>query len=112
MHPERVDVGRTEIAPVDEVDAELEGGLRASHHLGFVDSEKVVEVLHLRQRRFADADDADLFRFNQGHAVSLARQHRHKRCRGHPAGGTAAKDHDLQGLVHEPVSVPRQSRVM
>src|SRR3546814_5010541 len=58
---EGMNVAVTRAPPIHKFDAEFEGGLRRLHKLGFVEPEEVVEILHLRQRRFADADGADLF---------------------------------------------------
>jgi hypothetical protein len=100
-----MDVALADPAPVDELDAELEGGIGRRHERRLVDAERLVERAQMRQRRLADADDADLLRFDQldaaapGHAL-------HQRRRGHPAGGAAA-EHDDAGkgrACHAPLS--------
>src|SRR3546814_6187271 len=65
---EGVDVAVALTPPIDEFDAEFEGRLGRLHELGFVEPEEVVEILHLRQRRLADADGADLFGFDEADA--------------------------------------------
>ena len=57
---EGMDVGMAEARPVDELDAELEAGLRGAHELDFVDPHGAVVVDDRRDRGFAHADGADL----------------------------------------------------
>ena len=52
-------------APVDELDAELERALAGGEEFVLVDPDHVVERMQRRDRRFADADGADLVRFDQ-----------------------------------------------
>ena len=74
VHPERVNVRRARESPIDELDAEFEGGLRPAHDLGFVDAHDIVEILHVREGRFAHPDDADVVGFDEAHRAAIARQ--------------------------------------
>jgi hypothetical protein len=47
----------------------------------------------MRERRFADADHADRFGFDQVNR-SMTGQQSHKGRRGHPTGGAAADHHN------------------
>src|SRR3546814_12841764 len=51
--------------PVDELDAQFVGRVGGAHEVGLVDPEQRVEQHDLRDRRLADADGADLLRFDQ-----------------------------------------------
>ena len=53
-----------ELGPVPKFDAELEGRLRFAHDIVFVDAEQGVEGANRRNGGFADADGADLGRFD------------------------------------------------
>ena len=97
---ERVDVARAFRAPVDEIDPELERRLGRPHHIGFVDADGIVEILDVRQGRFADPDDPDLVGFDKADPAPARREQRNQPCGRHPTGGAAAKDHDFKGLVH------------
>jgi hypothetical protein len=55
-----VHVAVADAAPVLELDAQLEGGLRLAHELIFVDAEHLVEQLDHRDGRFSHADGADI----------------------------------------------------
>ncbi len=100
---EAVEETVAKLAPVAELDAQLEAGLRAAHEVGFVDSQRLVVGANGRQRGLADADGADVRRLDdddlagrRGTVPQLARQ----RCRGHPARRSAAENDDLaHGLV-------------
>ena len=88
--------------PVAEFDAELERGLRLAHELRFVDPQQLVEVAQRRQRGLAHAHRADVVGFDEREAITLRMQHLRAGGSTHPAGGTAADDHDVQGAVrHE-----------
>ena len=65
VEAERVDVALADARPVDELDAELVGGVGRADEIGLVDAEQRVEQHDLRDGRFADADGADLVRFDQ-----------------------------------------------
>ena len=81
------------LAPVDELDAELEGALRLPQEIVFVDLHQLVELRDRRDRRLAHTDDADLGRFDQRDRQSRP-QHARQRGRGHPSGGAASGNDD------------------
>ncbi|EEF25313.1 conserved hypothetical protein, partial [Ricinus communis] len=96
---ETVEEAVAEVAPVAEVDAQLERGLRAPDEIRPVDAERVVVVADRRQRGLPHADGADLRRLDEDDLARPAQLERERR-RGHPAGGTAAHDDDFtDGLV-------------
>ena len=90
---EAMDIAVAGRAPVAEFDAELERRLRRADHFELVDAGKAVEGADRRDGRFADADRANLFRFDQADRVGAERQARQQR-RGHPARGATADDGD------------------
>src|SRR6476620_1847475 len=63
--PEPVDIGFARRAPIDEVDPQLEGRLALADQLQGIDPGQRHQVADVRDRRFADADDADLLRLYQ-----------------------------------------------
>ena len=94
---ERVDVAIADLCPVLEQNAELERRGGGAHEFLLVDSQQLVEGAHRRNRRFADADSADLFRLHQCDIQQAAELPR-KGCRRHPTRGAAARDHDLADI--------------
>ena len=95
-----MDVAVARAAPVDEFDAEFEGRLRRLHKLGFVEPEEVVEILHLRQRRFADADGADLFGFDEADAEARGVELGGTGRGAHPPCGPASDDYQIEPIPH------------
>ena len=91
---ERVDVGEARLAPIAELDAELERGLRLGDQLALVEADRAIERAQLRQRCLADADDADLVAFDQADVGRRLAEQADEPGGGHPAGGPAADDHD------------------
>ena len=65
VEAERMDVVVARPRPVAELDAELVGRVGRADEIMLVEAEHGVEQVDLRDRRFADADDADLVRFDQ-----------------------------------------------
>ena len=62
---ERMDVAVPQARPVDELDAELEGGLRLADEFVLVEAQHPVEDLDLRDGRLADTHRADLLGLDQ-----------------------------------------------
>src|SRR5690606_38115855 len=78
------------------VDAELVGRVGRLHERGLVDPEPFDEAADVRQRRLADADDADVLALDQVDLDQRAEQLLQRR-RAHPPGGAAAEDDDAGG---------------
>src|SRR5690242_19651302 len=76
--------------PVDELNAELEGRLRAADEVVLIDTEHLIEQANRRNRRLADAHRADLRGFDQRDRAERARQRVRQGGRRHPAGSAAA----------------------
>src|SRR6476661_4923312 len=93
---ERMDVAVADPGPVAKLDAELVGRVGGADEIILVDVEQAVEQVDLRNRRLADADRADLLRFDEldGEGRDLADDPR-QAGRRHPAGGAAADNHHL-----------------
>jgi hypothetical protein len=101
---EAVEKAVAEVAPVLELDAELEARLRLADELRVVELERVVVVADGGQRGLADADSADLRRLDQDdlatRGVVAAAQQLAKRRGSHPARRATADDDDApNGLV-------------
>ena len=65
VNAEGMDVGVALASPVDELDAEFEGGVGRLHELLFIEAEHAIEIDDVGDGRFADADRADLVGFHQ-----------------------------------------------
>ena len=103
---ERVDVGGARLAPIAELDAELERGLRLGDQLTLVEADRAIECAQLRQCCLADADDADLVAFDQANLGCGLAEQADKPRGGHPAGGPAADDHDPNRAFFAHPSLP------
>ena len=96
---EAVDVRVALLAPVDELDPELERALGRADEVVFVDADQVVEAADQRDGRFAHADGGDFVRFDQADAVPVGHQRRQRGC-AHPAGSAAADNDDILNVIH------------
>ncbi len=92
---EGMEVAAAIAVPVDEFDAELERRLGMPDQVGLVDTGQVVEPVDRRNGRFADADGADLVRFDELDIELMGDIDLGERRDGHPAGGAAADDNDF-----------------
>ena len=79
----------------------LNVALGAPHELGLVELDQLIVFLDRRDRRFADADGADRFAFDELDVVEALEQLAEQRG-GHPAGRAAADD---QNLLHAPARI-------
>jgi hypothetical protein len=104
---EGVEVAFADLAPVDELDAELERTLRARDEIVLVDAEHLVEGRDRRDGRLADADGTDRLALDQADARAVPDEFR-QGGRRHPASGAAADDHDVADavFVHAPILKP------
>jgi hypothetical protein len=95
-----MEVAVSQAAPVNEVDAELEGGLRPGHELTLIDSDALIEKADVRQCGFAHSHNPDLARLDELN-LDLARLEYGRECGGgHPTGRTAANDYDPKWNRH------------
>jgi len=96
-----VDVAVAQPAPVDELDAQLEGGAGLAHELVLVELEGMVVDVDERDRGLAHAHGADVVGLDQRDLPGRAQQ-LGQRGGGHPAGGAAAGHDDALdvGVVH------------
>jgi hypothetical protein len=90
---EGMEVVLADVAPVLELDAELEGGLRGGHELLLVDAQQLVVGEQRRDGGLADADGADLVGLDEPDVERLA-EHLGQQGGDHPAGGAAPGDDD------------------
>src|SRR5258708_15446486 len=97
--PERMDVSVSRPIPVAELDPEFERGACGAHELGLIQVQEIVEDLDMRQRRLADADNADLVRLDEGDAIVGSGQPPRHHGGGHPAGRPAPDDDDTDWAV-------------
>ena len=93
---ETVDVTVPDAEPVDELNPQLETAVGGAEEFGLVDAEPDEEIMDLRDRRLADADGADLVRFDQRDRGAIAEEAGEGRGR-HPASSAPAGDHDIEG---------------
>jgi hypothetical protein len=101
---EGVDVALADVAPVHELDAELERALRRGEHLPLVDIQQVVEFEERRDCRFAYAHGPDLLGFHERDVDCMAGLQPRQRGSGHPARGSTPNDNDFS-YTH-PSSLP------
>src|SRR5947209_926240 len=89
VRAERVEVSLAWRAPVDELNAELEGAVARRQEFVLVDTNHVVEGHERRDGGFADSNRADFVRFDQNDFDRLRVEERRESGGGHPAGGAA-----------------------
>ena len=89
---ERVEIGVVLLAPVDELDPQLEAALRGGNEVILGNAQCFVEGADRRDRRLTHPDRADLFTFDQRNAAASA-DCIGERGSGHPAGGAATNNH-------------------
>src|SRR3982750_2584366 len=85
-------VAASELAPVNELDAEFESRLATAHELALIEAEKGIEGLETWNAGLANADGADLVRSNAADVCAGIRERLGECGSGHPAGGAAAQD--------------------
>ena len=69
---ERMPIALPDLAPILVFDAKLIGRLGVADEIGRVDVEKAEKIHNRRDRRFADADGADVRRFDDGDGAAHA----------------------------------------
>ncbi len=98
---ERVDIAAVRAFPADELDAKLVRRSRRPHELVFVDTERGIDELQLRDRGFADADGSDLVGFYERDRVALRRQEAGaNRRREPPSSASADHKNSKKSLAH------------
>src|SRR5438045_5871932 len=106
---EGVDVSLVGLAPAVEGDAELVRAARRGEELRLVDAERLVEQGDRGDGRLADADDADLVGFDQGHRHS-GKAEASQRGRGHPPRRAATDNDDPALRFHHSNSLGADAR--
>ena len=91
---EGVVIGVPKASPVLEFDAEFEGALRGTQELVFINTHARIEAADRWNGRFADTNDANLVRLDQGD-VDDTRKHLDQGGGGHPAGSSSTNNDDL-----------------
>ena len=86
--------------PVFKFNREFNSGMCFAQKGFFVDAEKLIKGLNGRDRRFANAHNANLFRLNKFNSNSRGEDSA-KQCCGHPTCGSPACNHNiLNSLRH------------
>src|SRR5262249_43357739 len=94
VNAERMEIGTPDTRPVPELDAELERAPRGAQEVVFVETECLIELPDRGNRRFTDADGADLRRLDDIDTHELRLQTTRENRGGHPASGAAPDDGD------------------
>src|SRR5438132_3145353 len=84
--------------PIDELDPELEGRLRLADELVLIDAKNTIECPDRRNGRFSDAHNSDFLGFDENDLAWLVLGRDTQCCGGHPAGRSAADDHDFSNV--------------
>src|SRR5947209_17367608 len=95
VRSERMEIAFSECAPIDKLNAKLERALGRGEELILVQTQHVVECDERRDRRFANADRADLVRLHEDDFDRAARERSRQGGCGHPAGSSSADDDNL-----------------
>ena len=96
---ERVEVPLAQPAEFAELDAQFVSRVGRAHELRLVDMKALQKCAQMRQRRLADAHDADFRRLDQADGTRV-RRHVRKGGRRHPACGAAAHHHYPNAFVN------------
>jgi len=91
------------VGPADKFDPKLVGRVGGAKIIGLIEPELVIELKERRDRALAYANGTDRFGFDQYDATAIAADETRQRCRRHPAGRSAADDHDTpdrRALAH------------
>src|SRR5690606_25247266 len=92
--PERMNIAMADTGPIDELNAELESRSSASNKVVLVQRKHPIERPHLRDGRLADADRANLLRFDEANFAVAVLEKSSQRSSGHPTCSAAAHDDD------------------
>ena len=98
---ETVQIGLAALAPVDELDPQLEGSTGLGEEFILVDAQRLVEDLDLGNGRLADAHSADAVGFHETDPREIAVIFRQGGS-GHPARSSTSKNYDIEPLVRHP----------
>ena len=112
--PEIMKVGVAKPSPVDEFDAQLEGGIRLPDELILVNLKLILEQANWGNRSLADADGSDLLGFDQRDGVRLRSDNFGQESGRHPAGRSTTYDDDVADPAfrhsHLPVALRQQTK--
>ncbi len=100
--PEGMEIVIALARPIVKGDAQLDAGMGRPDKFTFIDAKPAVKAGNRRNGRFADADNADLARLDQGNIEKRAEVLAERRG-DTPSGGAAARnDHLFHALLRHP----------